>query len=163
MYRLGKLDRAYFTGNDGYSLINFYHKIEALAPTILLVRTNKSAVFGAFLTASWWEGCDFTCAVSPIVGRDQRHDEHFFGNGESFVFRCTPAFAIHRWVGINILTGACIPVRRILPLIMCRTADSDLFQHGDAQSITIGGGGAGGPCSAAQASDLHVFRACAAA
>ena len=94
-YHLKDLVRIFNSGEQGYSLASFYKHCGSTAPTVLVLKTMAGDVFGAFLTYGW----------------DYRLDEDgrgYFGNGESFVFRCNaqsaiadgaPACEVFNWVG----------------------------------------------------------------
>ena len=52
-------------------------------PTLLCVQDTSNTVFGALVS-------------SPIVLSD-----HFYGTGESFLFRTVPSFTVYNWSGDN--------------------------------------------------------------
>jgi hypothetical protein len=54
IHRLGRVERIFFTGEDGYHLSTFYQKCDGIKPTLLVVQTAALQVFGAFLTADWF-------------------------------------------------------------------------------------------------------------
>ena len=68
---------AYSTDNDGFSLKTFYNKSEMYEPTVLVVKTAKGDIFGAYCSTSWRE----RNAKDEKGGR-----QAYFGTGESFLF-----------------------------------------------------------------------------
>lgn len=147
-YHLKDLVRVFDTAQHGYSLNTFYKHCSSIAPTVLVVKTMAGDVFGAFLTYGW----------------DYHLDEHgrgYFGNGESFVFRCnTPAAVadgappceVYPWVGItsNAETGE--PVLPPTPIAAQPArglhdgrdgGPPSLFMHGSIHRICVGGGSQG--------------------
>uniref|UniRef100_A0A7S4LZZ8 TLDc domain-containing protein n=1 Tax=Guillardia theta TaxID=55529 RepID=A0A7S4LZZ8_GUITH len=79
----------YSTTLHGISLETFFRRTGWRAPTLLLLRDSKRAVFGAFCSAPW-----------------EAHST-FFGTGESFVFRTVEngkgdkSVRVFRWSGKN--------------------------------------------------------------
>lgn len=80
------------TEEHGTSFNTLVRMIGGYEPTILLVRTEKGSVLGAYCSADW-------------AGR-HRQTSNFFGTGETFVFsfgsdpsRTEPK--IYRWVGLQ--------------------------------------------------------------
>lgn len=59
----------YSTEEDGYSIKFFYAKTANLAPTVLVVKTAQGGVFGAYVTAPFFEHEGHTDAV-----RFSRHE-----------------------------------------------------------------------------------------
>ena len=68
---------AYSTDNDGFSLTTFYNKSEIYEPTVLVIKTVKGEIFGAYCSTSWRE----RNAVDEKGAR-----QVYFGTGESFLF-----------------------------------------------------------------------------
>ncbi|CAL8107430.1 unnamed protein product [Orchesella dallaii] len=76
------------TSEDGYSLHNLYrrmHNLDQDSPIIIVIQDSKGRKFGALLSC--------TLKIS----------EHFYGSGDSFLFRCGPPMEIFKWrVGENL-------------------------------------------------------------
>ena len=56
-----------------------YRNVELRAPTLILVKDENYATFGAYCSAPW-----------------EPHPS-YFGTGESFVFSVRPEFEVYRW------------------------------------------------------------------
>jgi len=74
---------AYSTEQHGCSIRTFYNRVERKGPTTLLVLDGQGHIFGAFVSESW------------------RMGQHYFGNGETFLFEVHPHFRIFRWTRSN--------------------------------------------------------------
>ncbi len=79
--------------SDGVSLHTFYATTRRFNPTILLVKDTRGGVFGGFATEEWRAG------------------KHFYGTGESFLFRfgvsrCSCAWESRRAEGWMCSAGA---------------------------------------------------------
>jgi len=69
------------TTTDGFNLTTLYTKAGTISPLLLLISTEAHDLFGAFIASS-------LCTSEP----------HFYGTGETFVFRLSPAPArAYRW------------------------------------------------------------------
>lgn len=68
---------AYSSNNDGFSITTFYNKSEIYEPTILVIKTIKGDVFGAYCSTSWQE---------RNAKDDKGARQKYFGTGESFLF-----------------------------------------------------------------------------
>ena len=75
----------YSTSTHGFSLSSLYRRCSTSTngPTLLCVQDTNRVVFGALVS-------------SPIV-----MSEHFYGTGESFLFRTDPCFQVYNWTGDN--------------------------------------------------------------
>lgn len=73
------------TSTHGFSLSSLYRRCSSstTGPTLLCVQDTSNTVFGALVS-------------SPIVLSD-----HFYGTGESFLFRTVPSFTVYNWSGDN--------------------------------------------------------------
>ena len=126
---------AYSSNQDGFSLTTFYNKSELYEPTILVIKTTKKEIFGAYCSTSW-------CQRGMKDDRGAR--QLYFGGGESFLF----SFSEH-------LTNGQGPVR--YPWVLGANAPKDkqvdqsqltkaelhsyqLFMTGQHDMISIGGG-----------------------
>uniref|UniRef100_A0A7S3F1D0 Oxidation resistance protein 1 n=1 Tax=Haptolina ericina TaxID=156174 RepID=A0A7S3F1D0_9EUKA len=69
----------YSTEQHGCSLRTFYSRLEAQGATLLVVLDSQGYIFGAFVAESW------------------KLDKHYFGNGETFLFRMHPSFEVYGW------------------------------------------------------------------
>jgi hypothetical protein len=52
-YQIQEAKLIFSTEVDGTSLISFYTKAADRQPTLLMIKTSKDHVFGAFCTAPW--------------------------------------------------------------------------------------------------------------
>ncbi|TSO57261.1 TBC1 domain family member 24 [Bagarius yarrelli] len=77
------------TATHGCSLNRFYSHSEGHEPTLLLIKTTKGEVCGAFLSTDWEERKRGGNALS------------FFGTGECFVFKMKPEIERYEWVIIK--------------------------------------------------------------
>ena len=68
---------AYSSDNDGFSLKTFYNKSEMYEPTVLVIKTTKGDVFGAYCSTSWRE---------RNTKDEKGARQAYFGTGESFLF-----------------------------------------------------------------------------
>lgn len=76
----------YSTSTHGFSLSSLYRRCSTSTnngPTLLCVQDTNQVVFEALVS-------------SPIV-----LSEHFYGTGESFLFRTVPSFEVYNWTGDN--------------------------------------------------------------
>ncbi|XP_067929532.1 nuclear receptor coactivator 7-like [Watersipora subatra] len=93
---------AYCTEEHGFSLSTLYRNMsKGDSATVLVIQDENDAVFGAFSSASI------------------QHREHFYGNGECFLFSLVDGFKMYRWTGKNMF---CV--------------------RGDLQGLTLGTGSA---------------------
>ncbi|XP_006031338.2 TBC1 domain family member 24-like isoform X4 [Alligator sinensis] len=77
------------TSDDGYSLQRFYSCCEGYEPTVLLLKTTREEVCGAFLSSDWNER------------KRSGGTSSFFGTGECFVFSVRPEMERYEWVFIK--------------------------------------------------------------
>lgn len=94
------------TATDGYNLNTLTNKCGSSKPQLILVKTANQEIFGAFVTEPW----------------PSRPQEHFFGNGESFIFSLYPKETKYSW----------------------RLGNRSMFQLRKENSIAVGGGTSGG-------------------
>lgn len=87
-FRVKPLELNFSTDQDGYSLGTLFRLCEEECPTVLLIETTDGDRLGAFLSHPWVERF--------------RQNQHYFGNGDSFVFSLTPSVAIHHWTGLQV-------------------------------------------------------------
>ncbi|XP_073463090.1 TBC1 domain family member 24-like [Aquarana catesbeiana] len=78
------------TLEHGYSLQRFYAHCEGFEPTVLLIKTTTSKVFGAYLSTDWNERRKCCGQVAT-----------FFGTGECFVFTVQPEMERYEWVVVR--------------------------------------------------------------
>ncbi|VDO96392.1 unnamed protein product [Soboliphyme baturini] len=97
---------------DGVSFTTLWMKIENYCPSILLIKTSKSEMFGAYCSEAWSyrRRCANNC---------------FFGTGECFLFRITPEPCHYPWIGLKKS-----PV----------THGEELFQLAQPSVLIVGGG-----------------------
>mmetsp|Transcript_39516 Transcript_39516/g.66235 ORF Transcript_39516/g.66235 Transcript_39516/m.66235 type:complete len:357 (-) Transcript_39516:595-1665(-) len=67
----------YSSNEHGSLLSTFYSKAIGRGPTVLIVKDESNAVFGAFLAESWRRG--------------------LLGNGQTFVFTVSPEMKVYKW------------------------------------------------------------------
>ena len=98
----------------GYNLMRLYEILEETEPFILLIKTIKNEVFGAY------------CSMS-LTNRFREGDLHFFGTGETFLFSfCFNPPKKFPWVGLHQNAGV-----------------TDMFLAGNDSYIMVGGGDGG--------------------
>ncbi|CAH1781490.1 unnamed protein product [Owenia fusiformis] len=105
------------TSEHGTSIGTLFSRCLEDEQTILVVKTTKNEIFGAYCSANWEERKQMDKKLS------------FFGTGETFLFSLHPQAVHYPWVGIN--------SRGNVPF------NQHMFMSGDHQGITIGGGGGG--------------------
>ncbi|GMR31599.1 hypothetical protein PMAYCL1PPCAC_01794 [Pristionchus mayeri] len=81
---------------DGASFTHLWSKVDEADQTLLIIRSARGEVFGAYCSSSWAERND----------RRERTKSKYFGTGESFVFKITgrddcQKVEIFGWVGNN--------------------------------------------------------------
>ncbi|XP_049949946.1 oxidation resistance protein 1 isoform X8 [Schistocerca serialis cubense] len=73
------------TSQHGFSLNSMYRKMNRLeSPILLVIEDTENNVFGALTS----------CALKV--------SDHFYGTGESLLFRFTPEFQVFNWTGDNL-------------------------------------------------------------
>ncbi|XP_049822534.1 oxidation resistance protein 1 isoform X7 [Aethina tumida] len=73
------------TSQHGFSLNSMYRKMYKLeSPILLVIQDTDHNVFGALTSCSL------------------RVSDHFYGTGESLLFRFTPSFRVYNWTGENL-------------------------------------------------------------
>ncbi|KAI0229507.1 GTPase-activating protein skywalker [Lamellibrachia satsuma] len=80
----------YTTAEHGTSLNTFFLRVDGEEPSLLLIKTTKNEILGAY------------CSVDWAVRKDQRNDLSYFGTGETFVFTLFPERKKYGWVGISL-------------------------------------------------------------
>lgn len=110
-FRIANLSMLFSTQTDGYSLKSFYNKCGDASPTLILLKTKKGAIFGAFASHPWSE---------------RQGLKAYFGSGETFVFSLRPTPVKYAWSGIACFGGAAI---------------DEYFLMGGDHALVIGGGG----------------------
>ncbi|GMT31307.1 hypothetical protein PFISCL1PPCAC_22604, partial [Pristionchus fissidentatus] len=83
-------------GQDGASFTHLWSKVDEADQTLIIIRSSRGEIFGAYCSSSWAERND----------RRERTKSKYFGTGESFVFKVTgkddcQAVEIFGWVGNN--------------------------------------------------------------
>ncbi|GAV00098.1 hypothetical protein RvY_10995 [Ramazzottius varieornatus] len=105
-----------FTSEEhGTSLLTFFQQTSSYEPTLLLIKTHKDEVFGAFCSHSWENRFNGGKNLS------------YFGTGETFLFTLHPRKETYRWIGLGKTEAP--------------TAGSSLFQTADSSTLIVGGGG----------------------
>ncbi|CAK9304826.1 unnamed protein product [Gordionus sp. m RMFG-2023] len=77
---------AYSNNKHGYSFNTMYNKLQACdndSPVLLVIKDKDAKVFGALAS----------CPFKP--------SEHFYGNGETFLYTFYPSFQVFNWTGEN--------------------------------------------------------------
>ncbi|OQR98623.1 oxidation resistance protein 1 isoform X9 [Achlya hypogyna] len=74
---------AYSLAQHGASLGTLYRNVKGKRPTLVVVETGDGDVFGGFASMPW----------AP--------SQSYYGNGECFLFTCTPTFEHFAWKGNN--------------------------------------------------------------
>ncbi|KAL1526195.1 hypothetical protein AB1Y20_014921 [Prymnesium parvum] len=82
-FMLSDWNLLYSTDHHGCSLRTFYSRLERAGATVLVVLDSQGHIFGAFASESW------------------KLDRHYFGNGETFLFRMQPTFEKYGWTRRN--------------------------------------------------------------
>jgi len=80
---------AFTTDEDGFSLKTMYNKVEEEDQSILILKTDKDEVFGAYLS------------MSLTNRKNSKKSLAFFGTGETFVFSATPLLEKFKWTEIE--------------------------------------------------------------
>lgn len=120
----------YSSNEDGISMTTFYQRTEQYEPTILVIKTTKSEIFGAYCSTSW--------AVRNLKD-DQGRRQHYFGTGETFLF----TFAIDEkpvryiWVNADKTEDEIVGTK-------AEQHQRELFMCGRPDMISIGGGNGNG-------------------
>merc|ERR1711871_224988 len=109
----GPWQMLYSLSRDGASIQTFYCNTCRRGPNVVLVRTSKGDVIGAFAPVSWEPPVG-----SPTAKLRNHNHLHYTGTGEAFLFRLTPAFQVFSW-----------------------TQSNPYFMLADHESISFGGGG----------------------
>ncbi|XP_072916180.1 TBC1 domain family member 24 isoform X1 [Hemitrygon akajei] len=155
------------TMDHGYSLNRFYSHCEGYEPTIILIKTTKDEVCGAYLSTDWRER------------KREGNKLSYFGTGECFVFKLQPEMVRYEWVIIkhpelevakgcsdsfadspeqpsvldaesckepDLLASCEDPSDRLSPFLATRhfsltTKATSMFMAGNPDSIIVGGGG----------------------
>ncbi|KAL0589334.1 hypothetical protein ABG067_002553 [Albugo candida] len=73
----------YTSSHHGASLETFMHRVKNDSPTLILLETVHGDVFGGFVTTPW------------------QTTSSYYGNGECYVFSCTPEFRKYTWTKRN--------------------------------------------------------------
>ena len=102
--------------SDGISYKTFYNKTEKKGPSVLLIRTTRDEIFGAYCSDSW------------------RPASAFYGTGETFVF----SFGVVKDLSEPYFS-ATIAAHKLK--IWKSTHKTDLFMYSDHKRLAIGGGG----------------------
>jgi len=120
----------YSSNEHGISMTTFYQRTEQYEPTILVIKTTKSEIFGAYCSTSW--------AVRNLKD-DQGRRQHYFGTGETFLF----TFAIDEkpvryiWVNADKTEDEIVGTK-------AEQHQRELFMCGRPDMISIGGGNGNG-------------------
>lgn len=112
-YAVSQPELLYTSEEHGTSLVTLYQRVESYQPTVIVIKTTRDEIFGAFCATYW---------------RDRRQGGRnlsYFGTGETFIFTLQPEKWKYEWVGLK---------QDNIP----NTAH--MFQAGDRNILTIGGG-----------------------
>ena len=110
---------AFSTNIHGSSLRTFFDKTATYDSTVLLIKTTREEIFGAYCSASW-------------TGRLSKDTPgSFFGTGESFLFTLKPKSIKYPWVGEG--SGQVRGQR-----------STQLFMSSNGKSLIIGSGAGSG-------------------
>jgi len=110
---LKRLTQLYTTETHGFNLTTMYSRCEMYEPSLMIIKSSKDEVFGAYCTSAWYYRHEVN---KPTMA--------FFGKGETFVFSLSPRVRRYQWVA---LTGG-------------DQNATDLFQAGDENMLIIGSG-----------------------
>jgi len=91
-YRIQDPVKLYASDKHGFSLRTLLSRVDGKdPPTLLVIKSDKDAVFGAFISASWG------------VWRDNSRGNNvqFFGNGQTFLFSLYPNPKDYTWTKRN--------------------------------------------------------------
>lgn len=117
------------TDEHGYSLNSLYTRSDQYEPTLIVVRSARGAVFGAYCSSAWAE------RDARTAGGSGRHaGPSFFGTGESFVFTLAPIARVFKWVGVSHNDSVRQGSKRDKDL-------SHAFQLGMRDALSVGGCG----------------------
>ena len=90
----------YSTKRHGLSMSTFFRQVLGRRDSVLVIKDSGGHTFGAFLPFAW------------------QQSKHFYGTGESFVFRLLPGWIQYRW-----------------------SRKDNMFALTNAKGLMIGGGG----------------------
>ncbi|OTF82174.1 hypothetical protein BLA29_007705 [Euroglyphus maynei] len=107
---------AFCSDENGNSLRTFYSLCGDNEPTIILIKTIKNQIFGAFCSSSW---------SKRLEGNNRGQ---FFGTGQTFLFSIYPRIVKYDWVGKFKNANHLSPSQQ-------------LFISAKNDSFSIGGGG----------------------
>lgn len=79
------------SNNDGTSLQTFFSRVDPYEESLIIIRTIKNEVFGAYCSSSWSQRKNQAQSASK--------KSFYFGNGETFLFTLQPMFSVYLWVG----------------------------------------------------------------
>eukprot|EP00795_Rhopilema_esculentum_P012152 gene12152-2761_t len=80
---------AFTSDEDGFSLKTLYNKVEEEDQTIIIIKTDKGEIFGAYLS------------MSLLHRKDSKKGLAYFGNGETFIFSVLPLMEKFSWTDIE--------------------------------------------------------------
>jgi len=82
----------------GNSLSTFYTRADQWEPTLLIVKTLKNEIFGAFCSTAWNQRLGSRNAAGNISSGGSGKNK-YFGTGETFLFKLQPNVAFYPWIG----------------------------------------------------------------
>jgi len=132
----------YTTEEHGCSLTTFFKRVEHHEPTILIIKTTKDEVFGAYCSTHWGARNE----------KDEKGDrQRYFGTGETFLFSLWPERKKYPWVGIKprpVVENEDIENEdpHIMNNAKRKGRGEELFMHADIHMISVGGGEGQGIC-----------------
>ena len=125
---MGQPELVYSSNEHGISLTTFYTRTEQYEPTILVVKTTKGEIFGAYCSSSW---------ANRNLKDDRGQRQTYFGTGETFLFTLSSPPSKYIWVNSgkteDELTGT-----------KAEEHKKELFMCGKHDMFAIGGGNGNG-------------------
>lgn len=113
--QLLEFETVYSTDIHGCRLMTLFDKIEFYDNSIIIIKTTKNQVFGAFCSQPW----------SNRLPRPK-----FFGTGETFLFKLRPEAAKYEWIGRHIQASGGET-----------SINQELFLYADNKILIVGGSG----------------------
>ncbi|XP_067123155.1 GTPase-activating protein skywalker-like, partial [Centruroides vittatus] len=115
----------YSSNEHGCCLTAFYMKVDSWEPTILIIKTNKNEVFGAYCSSDW-----ATRHKQDHGGNRQR----YFGTGESFLYSFSPNPIKYPWIGLEHHENHLTPAKQ---LFMCASNSMICIGSGEGQGLWL--------------------------
>jgi hypothetical protein len=119
-YQIMEMEVIYSTNIHGRRLMTLFDKIEFYASSIIVIKTMKNSIFGAFCAHPWSDRID----NSTVAGFKSKKAS-YFGNGETFLFELSPNVIKYEWVGKKCHGDT--------------TANQELFMFANNDNLIVGG------------------------